>query len=249
MKMYFNSEKTRPNVILEKPKSNKINTNYFNKNMNYYICGSGGCGSTILLKYLSNFGNAYHIHDRYPPNKLCYVGKENTTEDVYCEWFNKTEISDDKLDSYKVIFIYRNPIHVIFSRCVTPSGPKVDHLRHIMCKNDGVIGLGDVLNTGVDLYGLEEFFNNYTIPKNRNYKIYAVKYENFFYNIQLFNKVLGIPDIKALYPIKYERNKHLIHLKELNLIYRNLIINMNMMPFIKIISPVNEEITNDVDDV
>ena len=244
MKMYFDSEKPKPNAILEKPKSNTINTNYFNKNMNYYICGSGGCGSTILFKYLSNFGNVYHIHDRYPPEKLCYVGKENTTEDVYTEWFNKTEIPENKLNSYKVIFIYRNPIDVIFSRCVTPSGPNVNHLRHIKCINDGVVGLGDVITSGIDLYGLEEFFDNYTIPKNRNYKIYAVKYENLFYNMSLFNKVLGIPDIKAFYPIKYERNKKLTHLKELSTIYYGMIMKMRTMPFINIVNPINKEITD-----
>ena len=66
------------NKNLQQPKSNT----YFNKNMNYYICSSGGCGSTILFNYLSNFGNVYHIHDRYPPNKLQYVGSKNTSENV-----------------------------------------------------------------------------------------------------------------------------------------------------------------------
>lgn len=245
MKMYFNSRKTRPNIILEKPKLNNVNTNYFNKNMNYYICGSGGCGSTILSKYLSNFGNVYHIHDRYPPEKLCYVGTENTSEDVYREWFNTTEIPHDKLDSYKVIFIYRNPIHVIFSRCINPGGPHVEHLRHIKCKNDGVIGLGDVLNSGVDLYGLEEFFDNYMIPKNRNYKIYAVKYELFFNHISMFNKVLDIPDVKTLYPIKYERNKRITYLKELSEIYYRLLMKMNSMPFIRTIEPIDTILHDD----
>jgi hypothetical protein len=214
--------------------------------MNYYICGSGGCGSTILSKYLHNFGNVYHIHDRYPPEKLCYVGKENTTEDIYSEWFNKTEIPLDKLNSYKVIFIYRDPIHVIFSRCITPKGPNINHLRNIQCKNDGLIGLGDVLNTGVDLYGLEEFFDNYTSPKNRNYKIYAVKYEHLFKNISLFNKAIGIPDIKALYPIKYERKKQLTHLKELSTIYYRLIMKMRSMPYITIINPTIQEIQDEI---
>jgi hypothetical protein len=236
MKMYFNLDKSRANINLEKPKLN----NYFNKNMNYYICSSGGCGSTILSNYLSKFGNVYHIHDRYPPEKLCYIGKVNTDEDIYKEWFNKTEIPEDKLHLYKVIFIYRNPIQVIFSRCVKPNGPHVEHLQHIKCDNDGMIGLGDIINTGKDLYGLEEFFDNYTIPTNRNYKIYAIKYELFFSNITLFNKVLDIPDIKSLYPIKSERNKHLSYLNELNVIYHKLIMKMNSMPFIKVIPPTSD---------
>ena len=84
----------------------------YDKKINYYICSYGGCGSTILFNYLRNYGNVYHIHDRYPPNKLCYVGKENTHENIYNEWFNKEEINENDLCNYKVIFIYRNPIDV-----------------------------------------------------------------------------------------------------------------------------------------
>jgi len=237
------------NLSLEtKPKSANINS-LINQKMNYYICSSGGCGSTILSKYLSNFGNVYHIHDRYPPDKLCYVGRDNTNEDVYNEWFNKVEIPEEKLHLYKVIFIYRNPIYVIFSRCVRPRGPLVEHLQHIKCINNGLIGLGDVLKTGKDLYGLEEFYDNYTIPKKRNYQIYCVKYENFFYNIELFNQILGIPNIKSLYPVKNETKKKYTYLKELGAIYYRLITKMNSMPFIKIVHPIKEEISNDDDDV
>ena len=232
---------------LEKPKQNIPNINYFNKNMNYYVCSSGGCGSTILSKYLKNFGNVYHIHDRNPPEKLCYVGKTNTTDDVYEEWFNKVVIPEDKLSCYKVIFLYRNPIDVIFSRCIQKNGPNIAHLQHIQCINNGLIGLGDVLNAKKDLYGLEEFYDNYTIQKKRNYLIHCVKYEHFFNNIELFNRSLGIPDVKSLYPIKNERLKKFSHLKELNAIYYNLITKMNKMPFIITINPLEEKFNDDGD--
>ncbi len=235
------------NFHLDLKKSINENT-YFDKNMNYYICSSGGCGSTILMNYLSNFGNVYHIHDRYPPEKLCYVGRENSTEDIYREWFNKTEIPKEKMHNYKVIFLYRNPIQVIFSRCIQPQGPNIPHLKNIKCMNNGLIGLKDVLDSKMDLYGLEEFYDNYSLPKNRNYEIYCVKYEQFFSNIHLFNKVLGLPDIKQLYPVKNERPKKFTHLQELSTIYYRLIMKMNVMPFIKLIPPINVEF-NDVDDV
>lgn len=243
MKMTFSSLQN-----LEKPKPNLPNMSYFDKNMNYYICSSGGCGSTILSQYLKNFGNVYHIHDRYPPDKLCYVGRENTDKDVYTEWFNNVEIPEEKLSAYKVIFIYRNPIDVIFSRFIQPTGPNTTHLQHIKCKNNGLIGLGDIISTKMDLYGLEEFYDNYTLLKNRNYPIFCVKYEYFFYNIELFNKALGLPDIKALYPIKFERTKKITYIKELSLIYYNLIMKMKKMPFLTIINPLNEK-SNDDDDV
>jgi hypothetical protein len=204
---------------------------YFNKHMNYYICSSGGCGSTVLFRYLKDFGNVYHIHDRYPPENLCYVGNENTTENVYSEWFNSTKIPQDKLSSYKVIFIYRNPIDVIFTRCATHSGPNIEHLRHIKCKNDGNIWFGDVIQKRQDLYGLEEFFDHYTTPKN--YPIYCVKYEQLFNNWSLLNQVLEIPDIPSLYPKKSERAKKITYFNELTSIYASLMYKMNTMPFIK----------------
>jgi hypothetical protein len=221
--------------------NNNINVNKFlnkkniyNGNLNFYVCGSGGCGSTLIFNYLKNFGKSYHIHDRFPPEKLCYVGDENTNTPVYSEWFNKTEIPEDKLSSYKVLFVYRNPIQVIFSRFATPNGPNVTHLKHIMCDNNGEIYFGDVIKTGRDLYKLEEFFDNYTIPKKRNYDIICVKYEDFFKNISVFNNILGIPDIKELYPNKSERIKNFTFVKELSLIYNSLMKKMNMMRFIEI---------------
>lgn len=232
---------------LEKPKQfNSINSNIFDKNMNYYICSSGGCGSTIIFNYLKNFGNVYHIHDRYPPEKLCYIGRENTDDPVYDEWFNKTQIPEEKLQYYKVIFLYRNPIDVIFSRFIQPQGPNISHLQHIKCINNGLIGLGDIIKNGKDLYGIEDFYDNYTVSKNRNYNIYCIKYEDFFTNIFLFNKILGLPDIKSLYPTKIERQKKISYLKELSLIYRNLIIKMSKMPFIKIVSPIENAVTTKI---
>ena len=211
-----------------------------NKNMNFYVCSFGGCGSTVIYNYLSNFGNVYHIHDRFPPKKLTYIGKENTSEDVYNEWFNNVEIPEDKLDNYKVIFIYRNPIPTIFSRFAQAKGPNINHLKHIKCDNDGNINIYDVIRTKKDLYKMEEFFDNYILPQSRNYDIYAIKYELFWENIGLFNKVIGIPDIKELYPIRQERAKKYSFVKELNYIYRCLILKMNKMKFIEIIKPLKD---------
>ncbi len=224
-----------------------INNLKFDKEKNiFYVCSSGGCGSTIIYNYLRIFGKAYHIHDRYPPEKLCYIGNENTDKPVYSEWFNKTEIPDDKLDTYKVLFIYRNPIDVIFSRFRVPNIP---HLQHIKCNNNGIIYFDDVIKRGKDLYGLEEFFDNYTIPKKRNYHIYCIKYEEFFNNISVFNNLLGIPDIKYLYPLKKEKRKTITHVKELLRIYKSLIIKMNKMNFIEIVKPLEDNKINDENDV
>jgi hypothetical protein len=214
--------------------------------MNYYICSSGGCGSTVIFNYLSNFGNVYHIHDRYPPNKLTYVGKENSSEDVYSEWFNKVEIPENKLNNYKVIFIYRNPLKVIYNRFAQKHGPNINHLKNIKCMNNGNINIYDVLKTGMDLYKMEEFFDNYVNNTEKNYDIYCVKYELFWSNITLFNKVIGIPDIKQLYPEKKERPKQIQFQNRLNEIYNSLILKMNKMRFIEVIPKKVQEKTQEI---
>ena len=228
--------KTKSSLIYTK--KNEVKT-YFNKDMNFYICSYGGCGSTILFRYLSLFGNVYHIHDRYPPNNLKYIGKENTDKDVYSEWFNDVEIPKDKLKNYKVIFIYRHPIPVIFSRFGLTK-PNVHHLKNIKCDNNGNIKFVDVIKSRKDLYKVEDFFDNYTIPKERNYDIYAIKYELFWNNISLFNKLMGVPDIKELYPVKSETPKKLSFINELNNIYRPLINKMKAMGFIEVIKSINK---------
>lgn len=236
------------NFGLEIPKQSIQKVDLFKKDLHFYVCSSGGCGSTIIYNYLSNFGNVYHIHDRYPPSKLCYTGSINTMEPVYNEWFNNTEIPDEKLVNYRVIFIYRNPIDVIFSRFALPKGPNIPHMKNIKCNNNGEIYFGDVLKLGKDLYKLEEFFDNYTLPKNRNYPIYCFKYEYFFNNIQIFNKILDIPDIKSLYPVKNERKKTYTYVKELLSIYYSLIHKMKGMRFIEIIPANLKQIKESNDD-
>ena len=232
---------------------NHVNKPIFNRNMNYYICSMGGCGSTVLYNYLSLFGNVYHIHDRYPPNKLSYIGNENSLEDIYSEWFNNIEIPEDKLKYYKVIFLYRHPIPTIFSRFAQAKGPNINHLKHIKCDNNGNISIFDVIRFQKDLYKMEEFFDNYiNYPSEKNYPIYAVKYESFWENISLFNKLIGIPDKKELYPIRQERPKKMSFIPQLSNIYKRLIYKMNKKPFIEIIPPIlnksiekKEEIENE----
>lgn len=208
----------------------------FDPHMNYYICSFGGCGSTILHNYLSNFGNVYHIHDRYPPLNLQYTGNDNSVSNNYKEWFNGIDIPEEQLCNYKVIYIYRNPLYAIHSRFFNSNGPNYNHLQHIKCINNGYVGIQDLKNYKKDLYQLEDFFDNYTIPnKNRNYKIYCVKYEQFWDNISFFNSKLGIPDIYALYPIKQERKHNIHYYKFLSEIYLKLIIKMANKHFIELV--------------
>ncbi len=218
-------------------------TDLFDSNMNYIICSSGGCGSTMLSHYLSHFGNVFHVHDRYPPDKLCHVGHHHSDENIYKEWFNKVEISENNLKNYKVIFIYRDPLQVIFSRFVLKHGPNIPHLQNIKCVNDGKIGIMDIVNHKRDFYGLEQFFDNYVVPRKRNYKIYCVKYEQFFSKITEFNAAMGIPNIPSLFPNKSEKAKRFIFTKELTDIYFSLKLKMDALPFIHIVEPIGNPIS------
>ena len=208
---------------------------YNKKERIFYVCSYGGSGSKMLCRYLQSFGKAVHIHSRQPPSLLEEVGHCDNRE-----WFNGKHIPLDKIKNYTVIYIYRNPIKAIFSRH--------RHLNNKSCvkgnlKNIQVqlkyltINHNKFLESGRDLYGLEEFFNNYVIQDfNRNYDIYCIKYEEFFENISVFNKRLNIPDIKHKYPKCVEKNRQSSINERIKLgkIYSFLNNKMKDMPFIYI---------------
>jgi hypothetical protein len=52
---------------------------------------------------------------------------------------------------------------------------------------------------------------------------------------------LDIPDVKELYPVKFERPKRFSYVQQLNCIYKSLINKMNRMRFIEIIKPLKQE--------
>ena len=200
------------------------NTNINKKKKHFYVCSYGGCGSTLLFNYLKNYGCVEHVHSRNPPKKLTKIG-----EHVYSEWFNDIQVPSNELDQYYIIYIYRDPIHAIHSRF-----RNMHHLDHIQCKNR-YITISDILNTGQDLYGIEEFFDNYTRPnQDRNYKIICVKYEELF---NRYPELLKILDINEFVPFPKERVSPHRYINEplMRSIYSNLQKKMNSMDFITIL--------------
>ena len=82
-----------------------------------------------------------------------------------------------------------------------------------------------------DLYGIEEFFENYTTPNpRRNYKICCIRYEDFFENVEDFNLALGLPSNPNLFPRKRETSRNQPFKHELEEIYSDLISKMNELP-------------------
>lgn len=188
---------------------------------NYFVCSYGGSGSKMLSAYLANFGNVFHMHSRSPPENLTKAGTSFIEmKNLYKEWFTDSLIHKDELKNYTVIYIYKNPVNAIFSRFDNP-----DHLRHIETKTTTTIE--NVINTQKDLYGIEEFFDNYTVKKT-NYDIVCIKYEDFFDNIEEINKVLNIENNPKLYPkrreSKYEKKEK--YRSKLEKVYEKLITRM-----------------------
>ena len=228
-------EETKQNdAILEQTQDAQINhvPRYFDKTKHYYVCSYGGCGSKMLVEYLSHFGNVYHIHSRYPPEKLQYIGNtnnQNTYINQY-EWFiPDSEIPEDQLSNYTVIYIYRNPINAIYSRFSS-----LAHLQNIQCKNIN-LQISDIIDSSSDLYGIEEFFDNYmdSNTSSRNYTIYGIKYDHLFENMGQFNTFFNLPDDPKLYPVKKETDRERsLHHYLLEIIYGNLIRKMDAHDFI-----------------
>jgi len=202
---------------------------YYNINNIYYVCSYGGCASQEICHYLGNFGDVYHIHSRFPPNNLTKTGYDDNIFTIGSEWFSNKIIPNEEIYKYKVIFIYRNPIYSIYSRFNDKQ-----HLLNIQC-SDNNITISNCIEQKKDLFELDNFFDNYTTPnKDKNYNIYCIKYEDFWSNISKFNKLLFIPDINELYPIKKETFKNMTEYENLKEIYTSLLEKMDNMNSIEI---------------
>ena len=198
---------------------------------NFYVCSYGGCASTILTKALAEHGNAFHVHSRYPPNNLEHLGP--TSVSSHHEWFNGIQIPEKELNNYYVIYIYRNPIMAISSilRRFENSSALVRHLTNIAVTNP-YLTKDEVINKEADLYGLIEFYNNYTVVNpNRNYKIYCVKYEDLFEKKDELSTILGIGKLnipKKEHPYRNTQG----FFDKLHIIYKDLIQIMDNNDFI-----------------
>ena len=212
---------------------NSINENYYKNEHSYYVCSYGGSGSKMLQAYLSHFGNTFHIHSRDPPQKLTRVGTRD-----YPEWFNNIEVVPtldrqlplEQIKNTKVIFIYRDPVYAIHSRFIPGKTHRIstDHLNHISATHWNI---ESVVGNMMDLWKIEEFFDNYTIKDpERNYTIYCVHYDRLWDNMSLFNKTLGLPDIPALYPKKVETRYDIVHETPLREIYKSLLNKIDSFP-------------------
>ena len=196
-------------------------------NSTFYVCSYGGSGSTMLCNYLKQYGQSFHIHSRNPPDKLEYTGTIHGGN-AHHEHFNGIKIPDSKINQYKVIFIYKNPIKSIYSIFKNPN-----HLKHIELPH--MINFDKVIEEKKDLYRITEFYNNYVNNKNKNknYKIYCIKYEDLFENMHVLHNVLGLPPIKNKL-IKREKVREEPDKDILEYIYKDLLSEMKQNDFIMV---------------
>ena len=199
----------------------------------YYIVSYGGCGSVMLTRYLNIYGEVQHIHSRFPPDELEYVGNDNSLiENINGEHFNGIKLNESDLSNTKVIYIYKDPVKAIYSRFRDPN-----HLKNIEAKDINTT-LDDILTSKEDLYGIEQFFDNWTAPNpNRNYKIICVKYSDIFEKQGELMKTLGITPYEE-HVLTMKETKREYPENELNIlyeIYQPLIEKMKTKDFIEIV--------------
>jgi hypothetical protein len=152
----------------------------------FYVCSYGGCGSTLLSAYLANIGSVKHVHSRRPPRTLQHVGTSRALGSNYHEWFNGVPVAERLLPVIRVIYLYRDPVRATLSRFHNPI-----HRKHVQMANPSRT-IQDVISTNKDLFGLEEFFDNYTCGE-KQYKVICVKYEAMFEELSELHTALGLP--------------------------------------------------------
>ena len=156
----------------------------------FYVCSYGGCGSKMLTSALERYGKVFHVHTRFPPDKLQYITREQ---------FNGVEVPPELLKNYYVIYIYKNPVKAILSRFTGNPAFNKKHLRHVGCNPR--VTVDAVINQSKDLYQLQQFYDNYTKPALRNYNVYCVKYE------QIFERQAELSNIFEIGPLNLVRKE------------------------------------------
>ena len=194
---------------------------YLKKDRHFYVCSFGGCGSWLIAQYLSRFGVVHHIHSRKPPTPSLTMPHGEHFSTIQTPERNNT-----------VVYVFRDPLHAMAS--VTRRFPLHQHLTNIECA-DPTATMKDALNKQEDVFGLAEFYRNYTTPNpHRTYRIYCVKYEDFFERLPEFNYKLGLYDNPKFYPLKKETKTKSEDISGLKTVYASLQEEMRRRPFITI---------------
>lgn len=207
----------------------------------FYVCSYGGCGSKMLVKFLSEYGNAYHIHDRWPPKQLTHTKIKKHSDLILDEheWNIARTFTDEKNDNpeAKVIFIYSYPEFSLTTSCAWSKlhwdNIGITDISKLTYNNgDTPISKDDYLKQSADNAYYIEFYENY-MRGNVDYDIIAINFHKIWDNIPTLENILKI-DFKD-FP---EPNKNKIE-RELELmnVYKNLRKEMDDLPGVHIVKP------------
>jgi len=131
----------------------------------FYICSYGGCGSTMLTNLLEQFGEAYHIHDRFPKKELYLPEGEHFGDEL------------DTNPESKIVFIYSAPEYSMATSCAWG----VQHWRNIgiSCPESIELNKEKYAKDNFDHIRFEEFFDNYYLNP-RTYNVIFVNYHSLW---------------------------------------------------------------------
>ena len=173
----------------------------------FYVCSCGGSGSYMLTYALRKYGNVSHVHTRTPPNELKYA-----KHDI----FTNEKVPTEYIKNHYVIYLYRNPARVLCTS-VFNEEDRERHLKNIQSP-DTQSTVDDIILYKQDLYGLCDFYKNYTsINKSLNYKIICVKFEDLFEKKDELSAVLGIGQLNLQMkrtPYLHSRYEQLVDIYE-----------------------------------
>ena len=179
----------------------------------FYVCSCGGSGSYMLTYALKKYGNVYHVHTRTPPIELKYAKHDMFTDE---------KVPPECIKNHYVIYLYRNPARVLCTG-VFNGEDRERHLNNIQSP-DTQSTVDDIILYKEDLYGLCDFYKNYTsVNKSFNYKIICVKFEDLFKKKDELSAFLNVGPLN----LKMKSNMYVdSRYKELADIYESLINEM-----------------------
>lgn len=168
----------------------------------FYVCSYGGSGSTMLTRFLSQYGTAYHIHSLIPPQYLTYPINAK-----FIDNFSTVKVPENELKRCKVIYIFRNPTSAQISVYCDY------HRVHLEYPNPGdkslfPVKLQEYVARGKNTLNYGRHYNNYMCHANRNYEIIGVNYHKLWDDSILTRlcKKLELPDSAAVkFPPKKEK--------------------------------------------
>lgn len=192
----------------------------------FYVCSYGGSGSTMLTRFLNQYGTAYHVHSFKPPTQLTYPINAK-----FIDNFSNVIVPENELSRCYVIYIYKNPTqsqisvycdhHRVHMEYEEPDNRELfpEELKYYALKGKNTLSYGT------------HFKNYMSSNSKRNYQIIGVNYHKLWDPsvLKQFFKALNLPEKDIIkFPIKKEKTR----VTPLNIINKLNIMNAGLIGII-----------------